>query len=37
MLEADGNKLLAAQRLGISRTTIYRKMRAYGITLPARR
>jgi transcriptional regulator of acetoin/glycerol metabolism len=37
LLEADGNKLLAAQRLGISRTTIYRKMRAYGITLPARR
>ncbi|WP_399894726.1 helix-turn-helix domain-containing protein [Streptomyces sp. BBFR51] len=36
MLEADGNKLLAAQRLGISRTTIYRKMRAYGITLPGR-
>ncbi|MFI6120537.1 sigma-54-dependent Fis family transcriptional regulator [Streptomyces sp. NPDC051064] len=34
LLEADGNKLLAAQRLGISRTTIYRKMRAYGITLP---
>ncbi|TXS15105.1 helix-turn-helix domain-containing protein, partial [Streptomyces sp. wa22] len=37
LLETDGNKLLAAQRLGISRTTIYRKMRAYGITLPARR
>ncbi|MFD8338238.1 sigma-54-dependent Fis family transcriptional regulator [Streptomyces solisilvae] len=36
LLEVDGNKLLAAQRLGISRTTIYRKMRAYGITLPAR-
>ncbi|MET9358448.1 helix-turn-helix domain-containing protein [Streptomyces sp. NPDC006617] len=36
LLEAEGNKLLAAQRLGISRTTIYRKMRAYGITLPAR-
>jgi transcriptional regulator of acetoin/glycerol metabolism len=36
LLEADGNKLLAAQRLGISRTTIYRKMRAYGITLPGR-
>lgn len=35
LLEADGNKLLAAQRLGISRTTVYRKMRAYGITLPA--
>ncbi|MFG2590277.1 sigma-54-dependent Fis family transcriptional regulator [Streptomyces sp. NPDC048438] len=33
LLEADGNKLLAAQRLGISRTTIYRKMRAYAITL----
>lgn len=36
LLEVDGNKLLAARRLGISRTTIYRKMRAYGITLPAR-
>ncbi|MGW5861210.1 sigma-54-dependent Fis family transcriptional regulator [Streptomyces sp. NPDC055239] len=36
LLEVDGNKLLAAQRLGISRTTIYRKMRSYGITLPAR-
>ncbi|GGV70564.1 sigma-54-dependent Fis family transcriptional regulator [Streptomyces griseoloalbus] len=36
LLEVDGNKLLAAQRLGISRTTIYRKMRAYGITLPTR-
>lgn len=34
LLAADGNKLLAAQRLGISRTTIYRKMRAYTITLP---
>ncbi|MFE6887598.1 sigma-54-dependent Fis family transcriptional regulator [Streptomyces sp. NPDC057694] len=34
LLAAEGNKLLAAQRLGISRTTIYRKMRAYGITLP---
>ncbi|MFK0118970.1 sigma-54-dependent Fis family transcriptional regulator [Streptomyces sp. NPDC090994] len=37
LLAADGNKLLAAQRLGISRTTIYRKMRAYGITLPTAR
>lgn len=36
LLDANGNKLLAAQRLGISRTTIYRKMRAYAITLPAR-
>ena len=36
LLAPDGNKLLAAQRLGISRTTIYRKMRAYGITVPAR-
>lgn len=36
LLDANGNKLLAAQRLGISRTTIYRKMRTYGITLPAR-
>ncbi|WP_230423596.1 sigma-54-dependent Fis family transcriptional regulator [Streptomyces radicis] len=37
LLDAGGNKLLAAQRLGISRTTIYRKMRAYGITLPTPR
>ncbi|MFS8202456.1 sigma-54-dependent Fis family transcriptional regulator [Streptomyces sp. CWNU-52B] len=36
LLEVDGNKLLAARRLGISRTTIYRKMRTYGITLPTR-
>lgn len=36
LLDAEGNKLLAAQRLGISRTTIYRKMRAYGISLPTR-
>lgn len=36
LLETNGNKLLAAQRLGISRTTIYRKMRTYGITLPTR-
>lgn len=36
LLDANGNKLLAAQRLGISRTTIYRKMRTYGITLPTR-
>ncbi|GAA3707805.1 sigma-54-dependent Fis family transcriptional regulator [Streptomyces tremellae] len=36
LLEVDGNKLLAARRLGISRTTVYRKMRAYGITLPPR-
>ncbi|MET7293852.1 helix-turn-helix domain-containing protein [Streptomyces griseoloalbus] len=36
LLEVDGNKLPAAQPLGISRTTTYREMRAYGITLPAR-
>ncbi|MEV8227601.1 helix-turn-helix domain-containing protein [Streptomyces sp. NPDC079167] len=30
-----GNKLLAAQRLGISRTTICRKMRTHTITLPS--
>uniref|UniRef100_A0AAU3GRX1 Sigma 54-interacting transcriptional regulator n=1 Tax=Streptomyces sp. NBC_01401 TaxID=2903854 RepID=A0AAU3GRX1_9ACTN len=36
LLETGGNKLLAAQRLGISRTTIYRKMRTYSITLPPR-
>ncbi|MEU0300940.1 helix-turn-helix domain-containing protein [Streptomyces sp. NPDC006175] len=32
-----GNKLLAAQRLGISRTTICRKMRTHTITLPSPR
>ncbi|WP_230989964.1 sigma-54-dependent Fis family transcriptional regulator [Rhodococcus oxybenzonivorans] len=31
LVETDGNKLLAAQRLGVARSTLYRKMRALGI------
>lgn len=31
LLEAEGDKVKAAQRLGISRATIYRKLRSYGI------
>lgn len=29
-----GNRSLAAQQLGISRTTLYRKMREYGLGQP---
>ena len=29
--ESSGNKLLTAQRLGIATTTLYRKLRQYGI------
>lgn len=34
LLDADGNKAEAARRLGMSRATIYRKIRGYGITVP---
>jgi sigma-54 dependent transcriptional regulator, acetoin dehydrogenase operon transcriptional activator AcoR len=34
LLETEGNKLRAAQQLGMSRATIYRKIREYGIRMP---
>jgi transcriptional regulator of acetoin/glycerol metabolism len=34
LLNAEGNKLRAAQQLGMSRATIYRKIRDYGIRVP---
>jgi transcriptional regulator of acetoin/glycerol metabolism len=35
LLDTGGNKVEAARRLAMSRATIYRKVRDYGITLPA--
>ena len=32
--ETDGNKSEAARRLGMSRATIYRKIRGYGLEPP---
>ena len=34
LLNTEGNKLRAAQQLGMSRATIYRKIRDYGIRVP---
>ncbi len=34
LLDNDGNKAEAARQLGMSRATIYRKIRGYGISLP---
>ena len=34
LLETGGNKGQAAARLGMSRATIYRKLRGYGISMP---
>ncbi|MGY1808698.1 sigma-54-dependent Fis family transcriptional regulator [Blastococcus sp. SYSU D00669] len=35
LLDAGGNKVEAARRLAMSRATIYRKIRDYGISVPA--
>ena len=34
LLDTDGNKAEAARQLGMSRATIYRKIRGYGLTVP---
>ena len=34
LLDTDGNKAEAARQLGMSRATIYRKIRGYGLAAP---
>jgi transcriptional regulator of acetoin/glycerol metabolism len=36
LLDSRGNKAKTAESLGMSRATIYRKIRQYGIVTPAR-
>ncbi len=36
LTDSDGNKMRAARSLGMSRATIYRKIREYGIVAPSR-